>query len=167
MDWRVHCRSCLGNFKTDKDLPIQSTCVTPFKPSYCFKAQRDEDINASLLFWLVFFWASRGEVEEEAGRDSIAEMTGGSHGWLRLSKMPEMSSRCFEQCFPQACTKTPILSRHCSQHLLAQPSAGTSAAVCLLFLMYKQKTMLSWSSSHFEFLPGRSSSLRLLCTQDG
>lgn len=39
-------------------------------------------------------------MEEEEGIDSSAEMSEESYGWLRLSKMPQISSRCFEQCFP-------------------------------------------------------------------
>lgn len=123
MDWRVNCSSCLGNFKIDKDLPTQSTSVTPFKPSYCFKAQREEDISAS-SFSFLFLVQQRGG----GGRDRNGFYC--RNAW-RVTRMAEVkqNARDFIQVL-WAMFSFALRHQFSSQHLLLKPPAGTSAPGC-------------------------------------
>lgn len=102
-------------------------------------------------------WRKRGRIV------SIAEKSVGSYGWLSLTKMPEISTSYFEQYFNYACIQDfnylQTLQPAFSDQLL---SSNHCNILYLLFLIYKQKTMLSSSFTCFEFLHRRNSSLRLL-----
>lgn len=58
-------------FKTDKDLPIQSTATSAmnFKASYCFTPQREAEIMPPSFIFLFFFW--EGGREEGVAREGL------------------------------------------------------------------------------------------------